>query len=325
MSRVLLLAGLITAVFLAAAWADPPEVAKSATAETAADQPAAPSEYWLGIGCGPAPLRLRAKLELPENQGLLVAGVAPESPAEKAGIEPGDVLLRAANEPLADPRDLVKAVEAAKNSPLKIELLRDGKPMALEATPVKRPPEARLASPEALPGDWELMQRWMERMMPRGEGDDRRPPMHFRFWHPGTIVPRGALAPAPWPAGLSIVVRKESDEPARIVVRRGNEKWETTEPELDKLPADVRPHVERMLGRGPLGMLGGPLTFDFVPDAALPDGEIDAPAPPESMALPRGDRILERIERRFDETNRRIDQLMREMEELHEGQKSEIR
>ena len=149
------------------------------------------SEYWLGIGCAPVPAALRTQLNVPEKQGLLVEGVAPDSPAAKAGIAQYDILLRAGDKPLAEPRELVKAIEAAKESKLKIELIHDGKPKTIEATPAKRPEEARRhgRSRRRPPGDWETMEKWMERMWPGEERDGERPPMRFRFFHPGAIVP----------------------------------------------------------------------------------------------------------------------------------------
>jgi serine protease Do len=49
----------------------------------------------LGISVvpGPAAARLRAKVGLPEQPGLLVAGVAPGSPADAAGVSEGDLVV----------------------------------------------------------------------------------------------------------------------------------------------------------------------------------------------------------------------------------------
>src|SRR5262245_36600046 len=46
----------------------------------------APPAYWIGLlgGAIPADNPLRAHLDLPENQGLLVANIVPKSPAAKA-------------------------------------------------------------------------------------------------------------------------------------------------------------------------------------------------------------------------------------------------
>ncbi len=272
------------------------------------DKPSEPSEYWLGIGCAPVPPPLRAQLDLPEKQGLLVQGVAPDSPAAKAGILQHDILLRAGDKPLAEPRDLIGAIEATKEEKLKIDLIHGGQRKTVEATPAKRPEEARRhAAPAPGPGDWETMQKWIERMTPGEEGEGRQPPMRFRFFHPGAIVPRDVLVPVPLPPNMSVVISKEGDEPAKIVVKRGDEKWEATEKELDKLPADVRPHVERMLGRGPLGIVGDLRSFDFLPET---------PATGSEKQPPRGPGLLDRLERRFDEMNRRMDQLFKAIEEL---------
>jgi hypothetical protein len=224
-----------------------------------------PSEYWLGIECMIAPSALRAQLGLAEKQGLLVGNVVPESPAAKAGIARHDVLLRAGDRPLGEPRDLVQAVENAKQSKLKIDLIRGGKPKTVEALPAKRPQEASraaVAPPEA--GDRAMIQRWMDnwwrdRVYNRG---GEQSPMQFFLMHPGAIVSGDVLLSRPLPPNMSIVVSKEGDQPAKIVVKREDKKWEVTEKELDKLPADVRPHVERMLGRGLTGIIGAKSSAD---------------------------------------------------------------
>jgi hypothetical protein len=46
-----------------------------------------------------------------------------------------------------------------------------------------------------------------------------------------------------------MTITKTGKDPARILVKKGSEQWEVTEDELEKLPANVRPLVEEMLGR----------------------------------------------------------------------------
>ena len=168
------------------------------------------------------------------------------------------MLLRAGDKPLAERRDLVRVIEASKQAKLKIDLIHGGKPKTVEATPAKRPDEARrhvgaAPAPARLGHDGEMAAR---DVAGAAEADGERPPLRFRFLHPGMIVPPGVAVAPPLPADMSVVISKEGDHPAKIVVRRGTEKWEVTEKELDKLPADIRPHVERMLGRGTLGIVG---------------------------------------------------------------------
>jgi S1-C subfamily serine protease len=56
----------------------------------------------LGIALAPPEVaaRLRASVGLPPRGGLLVRGVEPEGPADKAGIAEGDLLVAAGDTPL---------------------------------------------------------------------------------------------------------------------------------------------------------------------------------------------------------------------------------
>ena len=222
-------------------------------------------EYYLGVECLPVMPALRSQLNLPEGQGLLVGAVVAESPAAAAGIVRHDVLLRVGGKPLSEPRNLRDAVQAAQGGKLKIELIRGGKPKTIEVAPAKRPvgPSANLPGQEdardlAAPGDWETVQKWLEGMMPGQEGQTRQMRV---FGDHGWIVPKDAIIPKPLPTDMSIVVSKAGDQPAKIKAQRGRQKWELTEKELDKLPADVRPYVEQMLGRGPFGLVGNVRSF----------------------------------------------------------------
>ena len=238
-----------------------------------------------------------AQLNLPENQGLLVGDVVPDSPAGKAKIVQYDLLLSAAGKPLSSPRDLMKAVDAAKEGKLSLELLHQGKRQTMEISPAKRPEDARRNVPP-LPGDaeWQAAQKWMEQMQP-GEKKEGQPPIVLRFFHPGAIVSGEAMLQSPLPAELSIVISKEGDQLTKIAVKRGKDKWEVTEKELDKLPADIRPHVERMLGRGGVaGIMGG--TLNVGPGGPLPPGAVDGS-----------------LRKQVEEMNRRMEQLLKQMEQ----------
>jgi serine protease Do len=69
----------------------------------------------LGIALAPprAARRLRAAVGLPERDGLLVRGVQEDSPASRAGLERGDLLVSAAGAPLDSVDALFDALEAA--------------------------------------------------------------------------------------------------------------------------------------------------------------------------------------------------------------------
>ncbi|MGB4728426.1 MAG: PDZ domain-containing protein [Thermogutta sp.] len=293
--------------------AENPAAAEKATKkETKPDDGAKPekhekTEYWLGITCGPIPDFLRAHVAIPENEGILVHAVAKNSPAERAGICQHDILLAAANKVLKSPEDLVAVVNEKKDQSFEIKLLRKGKTETVTVTAEPRPAEAKEEAPP-FPGPWaptEAWEKWFEwfrKQLPN------QPPLTFRFYRPGIVVPPGEGED--WPKDLTIVITKEGSQPAKIVVRRGDKTWEVTEKELDKLPKDIRPHVERML-RGSRGIPGGLVEVKPFGQLTPPkELEKDLVRPFRGWLSPDTER-LERIEKRLEELNRRLDELQK--------------
>jgi len=287
----------------------------------AVGEPLPASTYWVGVFCAAVPAELRSQLSLPEKQGVLVISVTKDSPAMKAGLAQYDVLLRAGGKPLSDPRDLMTAIEAAKETKLKVELLRNGKPQTIEVTPAKRPAALGSNLMWGNQDDWNTIQNWMANVAPNQQGGNASGSYQLRLFHPGAIVPKDVLTQKPLPKNMSITVIKEGDQPAKITVKRDNDKWELTEKDLDKLPADVRPYVDTMLGRGVFGIIDRRLA---VPGAALPGAmppsvgtfNLRVPTPNMMSMQPFPGGLDARIEKRFEEMNRRMDKLFRMMEEM---------
>jgi hypothetical protein len=278
-----------------------------------------PSKYWLGIQCGPVSPALRSHVKLPDKQGLLVMEVSRESPAAKAGFAQYDILLRAGDKALNEARDLMAAVEAAKETKMKIEFVRGGKPKTIEVAPAKRPALAtagavQVQTPQE--GDWGTIEKWLEGMTSGQAGTGPQGQFQIRAFGPGAIVPKDVLIGKPLPPNMSIAITKEGDQPAKITVKSGDKKWDVTEKELDKLPADVRPHVERMLGRGVFGIIGGAVP-PIMSGGVSGSGTFTAPALPPGMQIqtfPGG--LNPQMEKRFDEINRRMDELFKMMEQM---------
>lgn len=284
---------------------------------------AQPGEYWIGVEAHEVPEALRAHTTLPKDQGLLVEQVYPDSPAAKAKIARHDVLLKAGDKPLRKVADLVEAVQAAKGKKLVLEAVRAGKTLTLEVTPEKRPKDVMP------PGGWgwgwggatsvEEMKKWIESMKPWPGG----PAMRFRLFHPGAVLPPGTILSPPLPGNMTVIITKQGDQPAKIHVQRDDQKWDLTEKELDKLPADIRPHVERMLGWGVGPWLYGGW-IDFVPapggpGKAEPKGRV-APKPlkhPEQPAKGAG-AVPPGLEKRLDELDQRLQKLQKSVDELRE-------
>jgi len=73
---------------------------------------------------------IRNQLQLPEStKGAVVANVQPGSPAEAAGLKPGDVITGVGTQAVASPAEAVKAIGAAsksKDQALALRVMRDG-------------------------------------------------------------------------------------------------------------------------------------------------------------------------------------------------------
>jgi serine protease Do len=82
---------------------------------------------WLGIGIQEMNPALEKSFGVKDKEGVLVANVFKGSPAEKAGIERGDVILQFGGKPVADSKDLPRMVAStAVGKMVNVKLLRDG-------------------------------------------------------------------------------------------------------------------------------------------------------------------------------------------------------
>jgi len=97
--------------------------------ETASAAPAHDNAVGKSLGVTVAPLNetTRTKIGVPENvRGVVVTGLQPDSPAAKAGLHRGDVIVRLGNEPIDSPEDLKKALENQKTDPALVLINRGG-------------------------------------------------------------------------------------------------------------------------------------------------------------------------------------------------------
>ncbi len=97
-----------------------------------------PTDGLLGATLQPVGDVLRAQLDIPAGQGLLVASLRGDGPSAQAGVLQNDILLSLADKPLASADDLTKQLKAAGEAPASLKLLRAGKPVALQVRPVYR-------------------------------------------------------------------------------------------------------------------------------------------------------------------------------------------
>jgi serine protease Do len=98
--------------------------------------------YYIGVPVKAIDATLRAHLPvLPEGQGLVVDGVQPESPAERAGLKPSDILLTIGESPVTDLDSFVAQIQATGGKTVPLKILREGKPMTIQITPAPRKEE----------------------------------------------------------------------------------------------------------------------------------------------------------------------------------------
>ncbi len=95
-----------------------------------AEQPTEPKGNQLGLALGPLSPDLRSQLDVPDGtDGAVIRQVRPGSPAELAGLQPGDVILGVGNEKIGTPSEAVKALRKALDGAdraVALRILRDG-------------------------------------------------------------------------------------------------------------------------------------------------------------------------------------------------------
>lgn len=114
---------------------------------------------WLGVQIQGLDQDLADSLGLKDQKGALVAQVMPDSPAQAAGLEPGDVILQYDGKPIGSLRDLTRAVADTKaGNAATLKLWRQGKAVERPVEIARMPGQEQTlaasdqAMPEAEPG-----------------------------------------------------------------------------------------------------------------------------------------------------------------------------
>lgn len=95
------------------------------------------------LGVAPQTLDPELAEQFGADRGALVADVTPDSAAEKAGLQPGDVITKINNLEVRDPRQLLLTIsQLAPGSTVNIEYVRDGETATTTAELGSRPEQA---------------------------------------------------------------------------------------------------------------------------------------------------------------------------------------
>ncbi len=93
----------------------------------------------LGVQVQNLNAQLGEYFEVPDGRGALVMEVMKDTPAERAGLKAGDVITRVGGTTVANPSDLIEALQG-KEGKVEVTVVRKGRPVTLE-------PELEAAGP----------------------------------------------------------------------------------------------------------------------------------------------------------------------------------
>jgi hypothetical protein len=235
-------------------------------------------------------------LKLGENEGLVVEALVPEGPAAAAGIETGDVLLKAGETTLGDVPDLAKVIAEAGDKPLSLTLIRAGEKKTIEVKPAPREADLPIPGEPAQPGE---LRHWIER------AGAAMPHLAQRLGRDILFLRAGPPMPVEFPAELSLSINKSGSEPGKLIVKKGDQTWEVAENELNKLPDEVRGYIEMYLGKPPTPPL--PKELEERLGAAMPfTVPLPPPGPPGDVTRPYREEIRRRVEDGARHVERRL-------------------
>lgn len=101
---------------------------------------------WIGIKIQPNTPEIADSLGISANQGVVVSGVTEQGPAQKAGLQAGDIVLSFNRQPIDNTKNLSRLIAETKiGTPAPIEIWRSGQKQTL-TVPIELMPEETLLS-----------------------------------------------------------------------------------------------------------------------------------------------------------------------------------
>ncbi|MDA8048907.1 MAG: Do family serine endopeptidase [Rhodospirillales bacterium] len=90
---------------------------------------------YLGVAAQPITPNMQQALHLPSESGALIAAVEPGTPAERAGLHPGEVITEVDGKPIKNPRDLAIDVAAIKpGQTAHLKMINNGSTVSMNVT-----------------------------------------------------------------------------------------------------------------------------------------------------------------------------------------------
>jgi S1-C subfamily serine protease len=107
---------------------------RSRAGALARGESAAQPQLGVAIAPGHVAKRLRRAVGLPEAEGLLIRDVTEDSPAARAGLAQGDLIVASGTGPVRTVDDLYGALEAARGGALELQILRGADERTIQVT-----------------------------------------------------------------------------------------------------------------------------------------------------------------------------------------------
>ena len=108
------------------------------------------SRGYIGVGLREIDADLQHALNLPVNRGAVVQDVTADSPAERAGLQPYDVIVSLNDTAVASDEELIRAIAASTPGTVaELEVFRDGRQFTAAVKLAERPSRAASAAPAA--------------------------------------------------------------------------------------------------------------------------------------------------------------------------------
>jgi serine protease Do len=102
------------------------------------DSPSNDHHAQIGLALGPLSPDMRNQLDVPDGtKGAVVQGVQPGSPAEAAGLQPGDVIVGVGTHSVTSPSEAARAMRSAMSGSdhaLALRVIRNGQPVFVGVT-----------------------------------------------------------------------------------------------------------------------------------------------------------------------------------------------
>jgi serine protease Do len=111
------------------------------TAENGSGGSAGQEGPHIGLALAPLSPQTRQQLQVPENaSGAVVAQVQPGSPADKAGLQPGDVVVDVGGKRVGSPDEAANALRGAARAgkPFALRILRNGQGAFVAVKPTEQ-------------------------------------------------------------------------------------------------------------------------------------------------------------------------------------------